>query len=210
MPLYKIINFSPETQIYIWKIDESYEQLRNEVQLNERNEIRLSGMKSELHRRGFLSVRKILQHNGYTDFDLYYDAFGKPHLKDGRHLSITHSYEFSAVIFSDQNIGIDIEKQREKILVIADKFCDYELSYLDKNNTPDCISKLTVIWGIKEAIFKIRNEQGISFKDHIFVKPFEIRENQAIAILDFENIKSEFSVFFEEFENFTLVYVMEK
>jgi hypothetical protein len=30
-------------------------------------------MKSEMHQRGFLSVRKLLQTAGYTDFDLYYD-----------------------------------------------------------------------------------------------------------------------------------------
>jgi phosphopantetheinyl transferase len=35
-------------------------------------------------------------------------------LKDGKHISITHSYQFSAIIISDQTVGIDIELQREK------------------------------------------------------------------------------------------------
>jgi hypothetical protein len=52
-----------------------------------------SGMKSELHQRGFLSVRKLLQEASYNDFDLSYDELG-PHLKDGKHISITHSYQF--------------------------------------------------------------------------------------------------------------------
>lgn len=209
MPLYKIINFSPQTQIYIWKIDEPYAQLRNEVPLNERNEVRLNGMKSELHRRGFLSVRKILQEVGYSDFDLTYDAFGKPHLKDGRHLSITHSHEFSAVIFSDQNIGIDMEKQREKIVILDYKFAEFEMTWLNKNAS-DYIRKLTVVWGVKEAIFKIRNEAGISFNDHIFVQPFEMQNLQTSVILDFNETRRIFSVYFEEMENFTLVYVLEK
>lgn len=209
MPLYKIINFSPETQIYIWKIDEPYEQLRSEVQLNERNEIRLCGMKSELHRRGFLSVRKILQEVGYSDFDLTYDDFGKPHLKDGKHLSITHSHEFSAVIFSDQNIGIDMEKQRDKITILDYKFAEFEMTWLNKNAS-DYIRKLTVVWGVKEAIFKIRNEAGISFNDHIFVQPFEMQDLQTNVVLDFNDTRRTFSVYFEEMENFTLVYVLEK
>jgi len=209
MPLYKIINFSPKTQIYVWKIDESYEQLRREVQLNERNEIRLNGMKSELHRRGFLSVRKVLQENGYSDFDLTYDEFGKPHLKDGRHLSITHSYEFAAVIFSDRNIGIDMEKQRDKIKILDYKFAEFEITWLDVNAL-DYIRKLTVVWGVKEAIFKIRNEVGISFNDHIFVQPFKIEDLTTSVLLDLGGSKHWFSVFFEEIDNFTLVYVMEK
>ena len=166
-------------------------------------------MKSEMHRRGFLSVRKLLEYNGYNDFDLYYDAFGKPHLHDGRHISITHSHEFSAIILSDTNTGIDIEKQREKIKVIADKFtAPLEETYLD-TETSDYISKLTVIWGAKESIFKIRNEIGISFKDHISVLPFKIAKGKATAILDFNEIETHFPVYFEEIENFTLVYIIE-
>jgi len=209
MPLYKTINVTPETQIYIWKIDEPYEQLRAEVPLNAHSENRINGMKSELHRRGFLSVRKILQQKGYSDFDLYYDEFGKPHLKDGKHVSITHSHEFAAVIFSDQNIGIDLEKQREKIQILDYKFAEFEMSWLD-SKASDYIRKLTAVWGVKEAIFKIRNEVGISFNDHIFVQPFEIENLQAEALLDFNGIKSWFEVYIDEFENFTLVYVFEK
>lgn len=209
MPLYKTINFNSETQICIWKIEESYEQLRTEVLLNERSELRLNGMKSELHRCGFLSVRKILGEKGYSDFDLYYDEFGKPHLKDGRHISITHSHEFSAVIFSGQNMGIDLEKQREKIQILDYKFAEFEMTWLDRTAS-DYIRKLTVVWGIKEAIFKIRNEVGISFNDHIFVQPFEIESLQAAVVLDFNGVKNRFVVCFEEFENFTLVYVFEK
>ena len=83
MPLYKTINFSPTTQILVWKITESLSQLCKEVTLNATNTLRFNGMKSELHQRAFLSVRKLLQEKGYTDFDLEYDEFGKPHLKDG-------------------------------------------------------------------------------------------------------------------------------
>ena len=207
MPLYKTINFSNTTQIFVWKITETLEQLSTEVQLNEKNCIRLDGMKSQLHQRGFLSVRKLLQHAGYTDFDLYYDKFGKPHLHDQKHISITHSHEFSAIIISNEISGIDMELQREKIIKIANKFNDCEINYA---NDDEYIKKLTVIWGAKEAIFKIRNEPGISFKDHIKVRKFENNDKQTIAELHFENIIKEFDIYFEEIESFTLVYAFEK
>jgi 4'-phosphopantetheinyl transferase len=210
MPLHKTINFNTTTQIFVWKITESYSDLFNERVLNDKNLIRLNGMKSELHQRGFLSVRKLLQEAGYTDFDLYYDEFGKPHLKDGKHISITHSHHFSAIIVSDQTVGIDIELQREKIIKIASKFNDDDFHFLKADKKEEYIGKLTVIWGAKESIFKIRNIRGVSFKDHIKVQAFEMDDKFAAAELYFDEVVRYFNVCFEEIEDFILVYAYEK
>lgn len=210
MPLYKTINFSPTTQILVWEITESLEELLGKVVLKEKTQLRLNKMKSVMHQRAFLSVRMLLKEAGYTDFELHYDEFGKPYFLDGKHVSITHSHHFSAIIISDETVGIDIEMQREKIIRIADKFVnDKELNRLKSFDIEDYIKKLTVKWGAKEAIFKIRNEKGISFKDHIQVNSFEIDDKKTTAILEIENIKQQFSVHFEEFERFTLVYAFE-
>ena len=164
MPLYKTIHHNSNTQILIWDITESFEQLNQEVQLNEKNQLRLNGMKSEIHQRAFLSIRKLLALAGYSDFDLEYDAFGKPHLADHNYISITHSHHFSAIIVSNEPVGIDIEMQREIILKIAHKFVnDDELNQNKKTDLAEYIKKLTVKWGAKEAIYKIKNEKGISF-----------------------------------------------
>ena len=210
MPLYKTINFSPTTQILVWKITESFEELLANVVLKEKTMLRLHKMKSEMHQRAFLSVRMLLKEAGYTDFELHYDEFGKPYFLDGKHVSITHSHHFSAIIISDETVGIDIEMQREKIIRIADKFVnETELHRLKSFDLQDYIKKLTIKWGAKEAIFKIRNEKGISFKDHIQVNPFEIDDQKTTAILEIENIKQQFSVHFEEFGGFALVYAFE-
>lgn len=214
MPLYKTLNLSrsagSSTQILVWKITESLAQLYIEVTLNATNTIRFNTMKSELHQRAFLSVRKLLQEKGYTDFDLEYDELGKPHLKDGNHISISHSHEFSTIILSGQKVGIDIEMQREKIIKISNKFIDYEFKFLNKQNLEEYIKKLTVIWGIKESIFKICNETGISFKNHIHTQAFEMKDQSGIATLRFQDNVRDFSFQFEEIENFILVYVFEK
>ena len=209
MPLLNTINFNPTTEILLWKITESLAELSAEVNLNPKNQQRFNGMKSELHQRAFLSVRKLLQLKGYTDFDLDYDQFGKPNLKDGKHISISHSHEFATVIFSDEITGIDIELQRDKIIRIADKFVEPEWEFLNKENQ-DYIRKLTVIWGVKESIFKIRNEAGISFKDHIHVHPFEIKDQSGIANLHFQNKSIQFKYHFIEIDNFTLVYAFQQ
>ena len=145
MPLYKTIQHNSNTQILIWNITESFEQLNQEVQLNEKNQLRLNGMKSEMHQRAFLSVRKLLLLAGYSDFNLQYDEFGKPHLVDDNYISITHSHHFSAIIVSKEPVGIDIEMQRNIILKIAHKFVnEEELNRLQKTDLNDFIKKLAM------------------------------------------------------------------
>lgn len=209
MPLHLIIKPNTNTKLFIWKITETYEELYSQVVLNMKNRARLEGMKSEMHQRGFLSVRKLLQEAGYNDLELYYDEFGKPHLKGEKFISITHSHHFSAIIISDKQVGIDIELQREKITKIADKFINKEIQFLDKNKLEEYIQKLTVIWGAKEAIFKIQNEKGISFKDHITVVSFELQSSRTVAHLSFGKLKKIFDIHYQSIEDFGLVYAFE-
>lgn len=211
MPLHKSFTAGSNTQVYIWKITESHNELWERTR-NLKNVCitRLEGMKSEQHRRGFLSVRMLLQEAGYTDADLFYTEDGKPHLKDGKNISITHSHNFSAIIISDENVGIDMEMQREKITKIAHKYCDSEFSYLEPENNSSYIRSLTVIWGVKEAIFKMVSLPGISFKDHIDVAAFSLENNSGEATLNFNNAVNKYNFHFMETEGFTLVYSFAK
>lgn len=209
MPLYLNRTITNSAQLMVWKITEPIGELRAEVVCNEKNQLRLCGMKSELHQRAFLSVRKLLAQAGYSDFDLYYDEFGKPHLHDGKHISISHSHEFAAIIISSQTVGIDLEMAREKIIRIAHKFASVELPAINQANTEDYINKLTVIWGVKESIFKIRNEPGISFNNHISVSPFELSDKTAVGTLRFGMVTAHFDIHFEAIEDFMLVYAFE-
>ena len=199
MPLYKTITPNSQTTVKIWKITESYEDLMEKVNLKPVALERVLGMKSELHQRGFLSVRHLLAEFGYQDSDLFYDENGKPHLKDGKQISITHSFNFSAVIVSDLIVGIDVEKQRDKISIIAHKFIDYELDYLDEEAN-DYIKKLTVIWCVKESLYKLFNTPGLSFKQHCLVIPFNIEDVETIAWIDYEDCKCRYNIRFLEFE----------
>jgi 4'-phosphopantetheinyl transferase EntD len=207
MPLYKSISVNTKTTVKIWKIEESYEALLKPLDLKPESLERVLGMKSDLHRRGFLSVRHLLRNFGYTDQDLYYDSNGKPHLKDGKYISITHSYIFSGVIISENEVGIDIEKQRDKIQIIANKFVDYEFNYLNKDSE-DFIRKLTVIWGVKESLYKLFATPGMLFKAHFLVIPFMLEDGITVAWIDYQSKKYRYNTAFLEFEGFTCAYVV--
>ncbi len=207
MPLYKSITVNSQTIVKIWRIEESYDDLIKPLQLRPESQERVDGMKSSVHQRGFLSVRHLLHEFGYKDNDLYYDENGKPHLKDGKNISITHSFNYSAVIVSDSIVGIDIEKQRDKIKIVAPKFIGYEEQYL-KDKDPDLVKKLTIIWCIKESLFKLFATPGLSFKMNTFVIPFMLRDDFTNAWIDYKSSKLKYDANFLEFDGFSCAYVM--
>ena len=95
-------------------------------------------MQSIEHRKRILGVRKLIEYIGYTDFDLFYDQTGKPHLipetkqkSTAEAIKLTnqsptlgtfqfsHSHEFSSICIStDEKIGIDLEKVKDRVMRI--------------------------------------------------------------------------------------------
>ena len=208
MPLHRIIHINETTTAYFWHISEDVTSLFRAVSLRDTSLFRLEGMKSEEHQRGFLAVRMLLQHLGYTDYDLTYDEAGKPHLSDGKHISISHSHEFSCICISDELMGIDLEKLKEKTLKIAPRFM--EVKHLENLSTLEQIEKSTVIWGVKESIFKIKNEKGISFPEHIFEAEFDLKEGKCEAELHFNNQIENFQIQFYNVEAYIFVCAFPK
>ncbi len=207
MPLYKTITVNPSTKVFIWKIEESFEQLAEGINLTQHCANRVQNMKSDLHRRGFMSIRHLMALEGYTDFDLYYDQNGKPHLKDDKHISITHSFQFTAIIVSDTEVGIDIEMQRNKILRIAHKFTPIE-EYRTIANEDALMRKLTIVWCAKESLYKSFAEKGVSFIDNIYVEDFSLGETKTTAAVTYQNKRQSYAVDFLEFEDFTCAYAL--
>lgn len=206
MPLFKTLTVSKTTKVIIWKIEETIEELQKNISLSDYSKQRLASMKSELHQKGFLSIRHLLKEFNIQDTDLHYDEFGKPHLKDGRFISMTHSFNFTAVIVSeDKKVGVDIEKQRDKILKIAHKFTPIE-EYKTIANVAALISKLTIVWGAKESLYKIYGKKKLLFLHHIYIEDFNFDDEKTTGTIRFEGTETTYEIEFLEFEDFTCVY----
>jgi phosphopantetheinyl transferase len=207
MPLLKIKALKDNSQLLVWKITENFDDLFNSISLKEDSLVRLKGMKSENHQKGFMSVRRLLMNQGYSDYDLYYDEFGKPHLIDGKHISISHSNDLSIIVLSDENIGADLEILKDKTLKLAPRFM--EVSHLNHLDFASQLKKATVIWGIKESVFKIKNEVGISFKDHIFENEFVLTDGKCTVELRFKHEVQYFNILFDFIEEYVFVCAFE-
>lgn len=206
MPLHKTITVSKKTKVYFWKVTESEEELSKQIELTSHCQNRLAGMKSKIHRRAFLSIRHLMALAGYEDRHLFYNEFGKPFLVDGTHISISHSHDFTGIIVSKSHeVGIDIEKQREKILRIAHKFTPVQ-EYRTIANTDALILKLTQVWCAKESLYKIYAQPGLSFLKHIDVHDFVLGDVHTSASIDYHGKQSNYQVTFDEFEGFSCAF----
>ncbi|MBT8183367.1 MAG: 4'-phosphopantetheinyl transferase superfamily protein [Eudoraea sp.] len=208
MPLYKKISVGPGIRAYIWQVTESEEDLSTGVVLQPNSLLRIAEMRSQLHRRAFLSIRHLLDIAGYNDGDLSYDKAGKPHLQDGNFISISHSHQYTGIIVSSgSEVGIDIEKQREKILRIAHKFTPIE-EYRTIANTEALIRKLTLVWGAKESLYKIYATKGLSFLHHINIMDFSMSDSKTTGEILYKGKTSNYDISFIEFDSFSCVYAI--
>ncbi len=105
------------------------------------------------------------------DIEILYKESGKPYLLSDVSISISHSYDWLVVLFSfaGNNIGIDIEKVRDKILNIKEKFLSKK-ELIDLQDAPS--EKYTVYWSAKEAIYKALDKEGLSFAEQIIIENF--------------------------------------
>ncbi|WP_293891212.1 hypothetical protein [Flavobacterium sp.] len=98
-----------------------------------------------------------------------------------------------------------MEILKDKTLKLAPRYMD--VSHLANLNKEDELIKATVVWGIKESVFKIKNEIGISFKDHIFEDDFDLVDRKCGVSLEFNDKTERFEAVFDLIENYVFVCV---
>ena len=115
-------------------------------------------------------------------------------------------YDFPVVVGTENEVGIDVEKNREKILKIQHRFVNTDY---DSLSDEDLVKQLTVIWGAKEAMYKTYPYGGLSFHDHIAIDPFLFRDKGSAGRIVFEDWRRQYDIHFEFLkEGFTLVYAL--
>jgi 4'-phosphopantetheinyl transferase len=139
--------------------------------------------------------------------EVLYKESGKPYLAGDIKISISHSYDWLTVLFSfnKTEIGVDIEKVRDKILNIKDKFLSKkELQHL--KDAP--LEKYTIYWGAKEAIYKALDITGLNFSEQIFIEDFTYTHTGGIicAIVNYSNSEKKHILHYKVLDNYILVY----
>ena len=191
MPIISKIE-SEKITILVWEIKETLEEL---ITLGKG--INISNYTSEKRKKEHLASR-LLVNEIYPTKTIIYNEFGAPELNNGKHISISHSKELVAVIFSNKKTGLDIEQISGKSLRLASKFVSARnLIKLNKE-------KATLIWCLKEAIYKWHQKGSVDFIKDIII-PELISKKNGKATVNFRGEKLNLN--YLKINNHYLVYV---
>ena len=193
----------------VWKLTETEEELLSLRNFSTEEKMFLSNISNSKRRIEWLASRILLQEILGEDFQTEYLSNGKPILIHPKcFLSISHSKDFVAVIVSQQKeVGIDIEKIRDNMETLKDKFLSPE--ELQTINTSDNLL-LHLYWGAKEAMYKIYSSFHPLFTEHLFLSDINLEKQTATGIFAQENIHKTVSVSFLQIEDNLLVCCWEK
>ncbi|HEY4326592.1 MAG TPA: 4'-phosphopantetheinyl transferase superfamily protein [Mucilaginibacter sp.] len=198
-----------DTEFAIWRIEEEADELYNQLQLDGHEKAyyeKLSAGKRSLHWLGTrVLLRKMLRTDEYIDCKV--DAHGKPYLVNlPYHISLSHSFDYAAVMISKEPVGIDIEQVKEKVERIAHKFIKKdEMAFIGNAHR---IQQLYVCWCAKEAVYKCYGQKEVSFADNITLEPFEFEGHGYItAHLNKEGTNIKYDVGYLQYEDYMVGYV---
>jgi phosphopantetheinyl transferase len=149
--------------IKVWTIEETAEELellcRNLVHKDAKS------FTLEARYRQYL-VTLLLHEDLFAGRELIYLSTGKPVVKDGLHISITHSGNKVAMMRADCACGLDLEGVNERVRKVTKKFLtDGELA----EHADGPLDALIRLWTAKEAMFKVHGSDTVFMRSNIFV-----------------------------------------
>lgn len=204
MPLYRDFSDHNAT-ILVWKYNEE-DDLQTEELLEPENADKVK----DYHPKKMLEVlmvRKLLKSLKPNSKILYKDR--EPYLDTmDAEISITHSFPYAALAISKNKIGIDVEKFNPKILRLIDKFTyENERGFIPENHAD---TFYTIIWSVKESMYKIHHSKYWSLKKNYEVKPFELKHLDKISCRVYdETYSDEFNARVKFFDDYCFTIVEE-
>lgn len=129
----------------------------------------------------------------------------KPYLFNGPEISFSHSLDVVAVQISHYKSGIDVQWADPKLKLISGRFLND--SDLDTVKTSDELISLSIIWSIKEAVFKYYGTD-MTFK-HIEVKHYDPVSDTAVAVAHRNGNQQSHKLIVDYIDGMSLAYVIE-
>jgi phosphopantetheinyl transferase len=131
---------------------------------------KLSHLKNEKRRLEFYAIR-FIRNQKNIPFSIAYSPIGAPYLVGSpMHVGISHSNDLVGLALAPFKVGLDIELISDRILTIKNRFTtSLEValfSYAEAIN-------LTIIWTIKEVLYKLAGRLEINLISELMINSVE-------------------------------------
>ena len=137
---------------------------------------------------------------------IWTDTYNKPHIVlDNAHISLSHTPPYVVAILDESSLcGIDVEGFRPKLLPLSRKFLNQPELKIAGND----LEILAVLWGAKEALYKLHGRKSLVFKDNLLIKNFEYADGRGNfrGIIDLKDEHAEYQMLSWKFGEYVLVY----
>ncbi len=176
MPLVYQQNINAVTKMGVWHITETEDFFLQQVPLQK--EI------THWHKRLQHLAGRYLLKELYPDFPLDLIKIAdtrKPFLEnEAYHFSISHCGDYAAVIISKEyRVGVDVELVNDKIEKIIHKFLSRQEKTLLHPN--DINTTATLLWSVKESVYKWKGSGGVDFIKHINIQSIEEKQDEGVV-----------------------------
>jgi phosphopantetheinyl transferase len=207
VPLFYQQNINQYTKLGVWKIEEPEEFFLKQVPLQ----------------REITHPNKRLQHLAgryllpflFPDFpheEIEIADTQKPFLPNEQyHFSLSHCSNYAAAIVSKSNrVGVDVEVITERVNRIKHKFLHpEELRFINSQSASQQINLLTLLWSVKEALFKWYGLGEVDFSEMMRTFPFELK-NEGIIDAAFikDDLQQKLTLHYKMMEGLSLAWVV--
>lgn len=197
------------TRMVLWRITESSEFFEEQLHVNHEEKKFLQSLIPK-RKKEWMSSRYLIQDVLGIEMKakLKKDQYGKPFLEQEKtQISISHSHDLAALIYSEKIVGIDIQLELNRITRIAKKFVNAsEDKYIDIDNP---VPYHHIIWGAKESMYKAYGRKNVDFKKDMIVHPFTWSGKKVMIKGQLEKDKIyDFEIHAEKIENYYLIYAI--
>ncbi|MEN9523201.1 MAG: hypothetical protein RL065_1578 [Bacteroidota bacterium] len=186
----------PNFKIVLWHITEPLSFFENKL-IHWSDEYH--HIKAETRKLQFAASRYALSllTNTNDASQIQKDEFKRPYLANSsQHISISHDGNWAMVAIGENKIGVDVFCIQDKVLKIAHKFSSIEeQAILSKKimSETDKTIYYSILWSIKESVFKWMRLQNIEFISEIILH--EIHDNYAlISTKKYGSIKVNYTI----------------
>lgn len=184
-------------QIYVWKVISKLNELLNNPLITSTDKTKLASISSEKRKIEILATNIALRKIFNSKISLNYLPSGKPFISESKHISISHSNKYIAIVFGEENIGLDIEKPHKKMLKLIPRILsDKEYKEYQINPTKEFACKL---WGAKESILKYIGDKNINYRNDIQIETTEL--------IKAKYIDQDFDIVYEMIDEMILTYI---
>lgn len=210
MPLQHVIHLNPHATIGIWRLNEPEAYFTPNLSKIV-SEIKNLDTISHAKRRtewlaGRWLVLQLVERMNLPFCGIWTDEFNKPHLvSDNATISISHAAPYVVAILNTKvACGIDIEQIRNKLKPLAPKF----LNEAELTIGGSDLTNLAVLWGAKEALYKLHGRKSLIFKENLAIEDFNFSENFGTftGLLNIDGEHEKYSMKAGKFDDYVLVY----